>query len=52
LQTELLRRRMQDARDAGVEFVFGGADYLSASHRNMERAGTRLLSVRTIWSPL
>jgi GNAT superfamily N-acetyltransferase len=52
LQAALLRRRIQDAREAGAEFVFSGADYLSPSHRNMERVGMRLLSLRTIWTSL
>jgi ribosomal protein S18 acetylase RimI-like enzyme len=52
LQLALLVRRLQDARAAGVDFVCSGADFLSTSHRNMERAGMRLLFLRAIWTPL
>lgn len=52
LHTALLRRRLQDAHDAGVDFVCSGADFLSGSHRNMERVGMRLLFLRAIWTPL
>lgn len=52
LQTALLRRRIADATAAGVDFVCSGASYLSASHRNMERAGMRVQFVRAIWTPL
>jgi GNAT superfamily N-acetyltransferase len=38
LQSALLQRRIGDAWEAGAEFVSSGASYLSASHRNMERA--------------
>jgi hypothetical protein len=43
-ETALLARRLADAGAA-----CGGADDLSERHRNMEHAGLRLLSVRTIW---
>jgi ribosomal protein S18 acetylase RimI-like enzyme len=46
----LLRRRMRDAAAAGVELVCSGADFLSTSHRNMERVGMRLLFLRSIWT--
>jgi GNAT superfamily N-acetyltransferase len=52
LHSALLARRLQDARAAAVDFVCSGADFLSTSHRNMERAGMRLLFLRTIWTPL
>ena len=52
LHAALLRRRIRDASAAGVEFVCAGAFHLSTSHRNMERAGMRLLSLRAIWTPL
>ena len=52
LQSSLLRRRMRDASLAGADLVFSGAEPFSTSHRNMERAGMRLLFVRAIWSPL
>jgi ribosomal protein S18 acetylase RimI-like enzyme len=52
LQTALLRRRIADAKAAGVDFVCSGAAYLSASHRNMERVGMRIQFVRAIWTAL
>ena len=52
LHAALLHRRARDARDAGVELLCSGADFLSTSHRNMERAGLRLLFLRAIWMPL
>src|SRR5262245_41422427 len=52
LQTALLRRRIADAKTAGVDFVCSGASYLSASHRNMERVGLRIQFVRAIWTAL
>jgi GNAT superfamily N-acetyltransferase len=50
LHYALLVRRLQDASDAGVDFVCSGADFLSTSHRNMERAGMRLLFLRAVWT--
>ena len=52
LHMALLRRRTQDASAAGVHFVCSGADFLSTSHRNMERVGMRLLFLRSIWTHL
>jgi ribosomal protein S18 acetylase RimI-like enzyme len=52
LHSALLRRRAQDACTAGVDFICSGADFLSTSHRNMERVGMRLLFLRAIWTPL
>ena len=52
LHAALLRRRMRDAHDAGAAFVVSGADFLSTSHRDMERAGMRLLFQRAIWTQL
>jgi len=52
LHAALLDRRFRDAEAAGVDFVCSGADFLSPSHRNMERAGMRLLFLRAIWTPL
>lgn len=49
LQAALLRRRIADAHAAGVDFVCSGADYLSISHRNMERADMRVQFVRALW---
>jgi len=52
LQTALLHRRIVDAGAAGVDFVCSGADFLSQSHRNMERAGMRVQFVRGLWTAL
>jgi GNAT superfamily N-acetyltransferase len=52
LHAALLRRRIADATAAGADFVCSGAEFLSASHRNMERVGMRVLFVRAIWTPL
>jgi ribosomal protein S18 acetylase RimI-like enzyme len=52
LHAAMLRRRLRDAAAAGVDFISSGADFLSTSHRNMERIGMRLLFLRTIWTPL
>jgi len=52
LQAALLARRIADAREAGADFVCSGAAYLSTSHRNMERAGMRILFNRAIWTDL
>lgn len=49
LQAALLRRRITDAHAAGVDFVCSGADYLSTSHRSMERVGMRVQFTRAIW---
>jgi GNAT superfamily N-acetyltransferase len=46
----LLRRRLKDASDAGVDFVCSGADFLSTSHRNIERVGMRILFLRTVFT--
>jgi GNAT superfamily N-acetyltransferase len=50
LQTALLGRRIADASAAGADFVCSGAEYLSTSHRNMERAGMRVQFTRAIWT--
>jgi len=34
----------------GVDVICGGAEFLSTSHRNMERAGMRVLFIRSIWT--
>jgi hypothetical protein len=52
LQTALLARRIADARAAGVDLVCSGAEFLSQSHRNMERVGMRVLFTRAIWTAL
>lgn len=52
LHAALLRRRLRHASRAGVEFICSGADFLSTSHRNMERMGMRLLFLRAIWTQL
>lgn len=48
----LLSRRLEAAKAAGVDVVCGDAEFLSTSHRNMERMGMRILFIRAIWSPL
>jgi GNAT superfamily N-acetyltransferase len=50
LHRALLHRRFADAAAAGAEFICSGAEFLSPSHRNMERAGMRLQFVRAIWT--
>ena len=46
----LLDRRCLDAASSGARIVFSGAEFLSASHRNMIRNGLSLLYTETIWS--
>jgi len=48
----LLRRRIADASAAGVDFICSAAEFLSGSHRNMQRAGMRLQFVPAIWTAL
>jgi ribosomal protein S18 acetylase RimI-like enzyme len=50
LHAALLARRIADAAAAGADFVCSGAEFLSASHRNMERAGMRMQFIRAIWT--
>ena len=52
LHTALLTRRIADAREAGADLIFSGAEFLSGSYRNMERIGMRLAFMRAIWTPL
>jgi ribosomal protein S18 acetylase RimI-like enzyme len=52
LHQALIRRRIADASRSGVDLICSGADFLSGSHRNMERAGMRLLFLRAIWTEL
>jgi Acetyltransferase (GNAT) domain len=52
LHAALPARRIADALAAGANLVCSGAAYLSTSHRNMERAGMRILFNRTIWTDL
>ena len=52
LHTALLRRRIADARRAGADLVFSGAEFLSASYRDMQRIGMQLALVRAVWTPL
>jgi len=52
LYTALLHRLIADASAAGVDFVCGGADFLSQHHRTMEHAGMRVLFVRGLWTAL
>jgi GNAT superfamily N-acetyltransferase len=44
----LLDRRCDDARAAGASRVYSGADFLSASSRNMQRKGLKLLYTEAI----
>jgi hypothetical protein len=46
----LLRRRIRDAGEAGVDFIFSGATPFSVSHRNMERIGMWVQFMRTKWT--
>jgi Acetyltransferase (GNAT) domain len=50
LHGALLKRRIHESNVVGVEFVCSGAAFLSASHRNMERAGMRIQFNRSIWT--
>jgi hypothetical protein len=52
LQAALLARRIAEARKAGADIVCSGAAYLSTSHRNMERAGLRILFNSATWTEL
>jgi GNAT superfamily N-acetyltransferase len=52
LHGALLRRRIADARQAGADLVFSGAEFLSSSYRDMQRVGMDLLFIRAIWTPL
>src|SRR5262249_22300419 len=52
LHSALLRRRIMDARAAGVDLVTSGAAFLSDSYRNMERIGMRLMFMRAVWMAL
>ncbi len=52
LHAALLARRIAEARKAGADLVGSGAAYLSTSHRNMERAGLRILFNSAAWTDL
>jgi len=52
LHLALVERRIKDAVAAGVDFMCGGAKFMSPSHRNMARAGMQLQFVRAVWTPL
>lgn len=52
LHAALLRRRIRDASAANADIICSGADFLSGSHRNMERVGMKLLFLRAVWTPL
>jgi GNAT superfamily N-acetyltransferase len=52
LHTALLRRRIADARRAGADLVFSGAEFLSGSYRDMQRIDMQLAFVRAVWTPL
>lgn len=46
----LLDRRCDDARAFGAARIYSGADFLSASYRNMLRKGLVLLFTEAIWT--
>jgi len=48
-QTALIRRRIRDAAAAGCTLVSSGAAAGSQSLRNLERAGLRVVYVKTAW---
>jgi hypothetical protein len=48
-QTALIRRRIRDAATAGCTLVSSGAATCSQSVRNLERAGLRVVYVKTAW---
>jgi ribosomal protein S18 acetylase RimI-like enzyme len=50
LHAALLERRIGESSAAGVGLICSGAAFLSASHRNMERAGMRIQFNRSIWT--
>jgi ribosomal protein S18 acetylase RimI-like enzyme len=50
LQSALLRHRASVAAQAGAELIYSQAEFGSTSHRNMERAGLRVLNSRAIWT--
>jgi hypothetical protein len=52
LHSALLHRRIIDARAAGADLVTSGAEFLSASYRNMERIGMRLMFMRALWTAM
>lgn len=41
-------RRCADAHEAGADLISSGADYLSASHRNMLRKGLSPLHTKSV----
>jgi GNAT superfamily N-acetyltransferase len=51
LHIALLRRRIRDAGDAGVDLISSGAEPTGTSHRNMERVGLRTQFIRAKWTP-
>ena len=50
LQSALLARYQRDAAQAGAEMLCSQAAFGSTSHRNMERAGLRLLYTQAVWT--
>ena len=52
LQSALLAHRWSVAHSLGAELVYSQAEYASTSHRNMERAGMRLLHTHADWTTL
>jgi ribosomal protein S18 acetylase RimI-like enzyme len=47
-QTALIEARVADAADAGCELVTSGAEFGSASQRNLERAGFRVAYTKPV----
>jgi len=52
LQAALLARPYRRCPGRRRGFVCSGAEFLSQSHRNMERAGMRVQFVRSLWTAL
>ncbi|KMJ57219.1 acetyltransferase [Bacillus sp. LL01] len=52
VQPALIQKRIQQAVDAGCEYVIGQAAYGSVSQKNMERAGLKVAYTNAIWEKL
>lgn len=50
LHAALLNARLAAAAEQGADVAVSGAAFLSASHRNMERADMRLQFARSLWT--
>jgi hypothetical protein len=51
-QTALLERCFTLAHEAGADVIWSRSVYLSQSHRNMARAGLRVLCTPAFWTPI